>query len=707
MKKIVLIFVSLFTCLNCIKAQTDFTEAQLRYNRLLELNPYIQSTNSAVSWQKRYKSTNSIALKLIKENFKEGRNNFLLLIQKNLYNKISFEIQRYISDVCTNVGLGYSLVCFEGGTPQQIKEYIRTKKHRIKAVIFTGDIPPAFFKKYISKEKVECTPTDLYYMDFDGSWETDITGNMFTRYRVKKGELPSMIVARIAPGYDGTQTETDLIKSYFDKNHEYWEQGEPSNNKRALSYTALDWEKFEEQTTAPLKVYNYNVIASPVGKNILESHNKKNFLTNYLFDLCSNTYSFAYIACHSTPNQHEGDKELLSASDILEKPIKVLGLNLYACSAGNWTYSRGLQNNLAGAYLFGKKSKVLVCIASTQAGSMYSNTFFFRDLAEGKRIGDSFLLWWKRNISPYSEAFNQYWHYGLSIFGDPFIRFTRPVDLFISKKNQDYGCEPFSEEDYKNSPDIWIRYPGDISNKRVLYKPNSPVEIVVRVLNRGNVPSKGNEKLRIYWALNYTNMNRDDFKGKNYLDGIKTGGFVAEKEIPSVMPGRAVFLKIPWLLQDPKQFKIEKISYDLLAEIDGGEDPLKGDALAELDLYIKQHNNVGFHEKVFTHYEGPIYEIDPGFPGLIKNTKSPYYELDVFPTIVKDNLSIKFPKNLAIGEYLLCVVNIENGKQDIIKFTLDYTYQKNFDVSNYAKGKYKLVLLNNQGISYGQGFFII
>lgn len=182
-----------------------------------------------------------------------GKNTGLIfiLVDPGLYPDITYEINRYVSDVTDE---GYNPEVYAEGWADEfeVRSLLQSGYQRgMVGSFLVGDIPVARYE--IANDYNEYGyaefPIDLFYMDIDGDWiDSDVNG-IFDDHFAGSGDIEADIwVGRL---YASTITipgenELSLIKNYFDKNHEY-RMGNLSLFDRALVYVDDDWIDWSEQ----------------------------------------------------------------------------------------------------------------------------------------------------------------------------------------------------------------------------------------------------------------------------------------------------------------------------------------------------------------------------------------------------------------------------------------------------------------------------
>ncbi|MBW6537843.1 MAG: S8 family serine peptidase, partial [Mariniphaga sp.] len=118
------------------------------------------------------------------------------------------------------------------------------------------------------------------------------------------------------------------------------------------------------------------------------------------------------------------------------------------------------------------------------------------------------------------------------------------VDLYIRDLEDDFGIEPNEAEAGTPmwiSPDIWIRNQNDGTVNQIHenpeYSATNPVYVYLRVTNKGEETSTGNEKLHLYWAKAGTDLVwKDYWDGSVSVNGIPMGGILGDQNVPIINP---------------------------------------------------------------------------------------------------------------------------------------------------------------------------
>lgn len=343
----------------------------------------------------------------------------LVLANSDIYDQIADKIERYAYDIATAYDCDVIVEKIGGGTHVDIKNLILSYQTNLNGVVFIGDIPYASFELANDHNKYGYRkwPCDLYYMDLDGTWE-DADGNSI--YDTHTGNrLPEIFVGRISTINMGrSASEIELLNSYFDKNHEFWNGPTTVNGQSGLSYVDKDWADLSSHKSDIQYLYGSANYESKI-------YGDANFgKADYLSRLNNYDYEFIHVSCHTSPTYMAMSGGSISANEIYANGTDAIGYNLFCCSACNWTATSSSSTSgfLAGSYIYNPHKKSLVAVGSTKTGSMLYFSDFFIPLGQGKPIGIAFKEWWSV-VNRYAEQSRISWFYGMTIIGDPMINF--------------------------------------------------------------------------------------------------------------------------------------------------------------------------------------------------------------------------------------------------------------------------------------------
>ena len=180
-----------------------------------------------------------------------------------------------------------------------------------------------------------------------------------------------------------------------------------------------------------------------------------------------------------------------------------------------------------------------------------------------------------------------------------------PADLYVRDSVGDIGDEPSNASRLWASPDIWIE---DMAGNRVNPYGDDDYNVCVRIHNRSDNASLGNERLLLNWAkagidLNWSgSWTGEEFficKGKK----VPKGGYVGDINgvvIPSIPAHSNYVIKIKWHVPKPEDysecFKGKQLwHYCLLARVYDGHPILHENesSISVRDL-VRDNNNVAW-----------------------------------------------------------------------------------------------------------------
>ncbi len=280
--------------------------------------------------------------------------------------------------------------------------------------VLVGDFPVAWYEidGCWDKRGHEEFPTDLFYMDMDGTFgDYDSDG----LYDTHSGNVaPDIWLGRLTASplnLDGTD-EISLLQNYFYKNHQYRCGLAPVLN-RALVYVDDDWAYTSDW-------WNY-CAAYGFGERTFVDDTYDTWDTDYEFRL-PQSYEFIQVCVHSTSTYHTFQRpgDIWGDTDVMElKAIDPVAYfyNLFACSNARYT----TMNYMAGWYVF-CQDYGLAALGSTKTGSMLEFDDFYPSLGQQKPIGEAYFDWWNAQSEYGFEDWEKCWYYGMTLIGDPTLR---------------------------------------------------------------------------------------------------------------------------------------------------------------------------------------------------------------------------------------------------------------------------------------------
>ncbi len=175
-----------------------------------------------------------------------------ILVEESIYSAIESTLQTYIQDIQA-AGYIATTSTLQGGDPTQVKNWLKEQyQDDYTMFFFIGDIPAAW-----AEVSGSVFPSDLFYLDLDGEWLDTDNDQVYESHTAGSGDMaPEITIGRL---YSSTLymygTETELINSYLQKNHQY-RIGELNQPWRGLEYIEEDW---WDMDVALQNVYSDNV----------------------------------------------------------------------------------------------------------------------------------------------------------------------------------------------------------------------------------------------------------------------------------------------------------------------------------------------------------------------------------------------------------------------------------------------------------------
>lgn len=339
--------------------------------------------------------------------YKRGR--LLVLVDSDIYDKVSASIDQYVLDVGRD-GYWATIHVVHSGKPSDIRTFLRSK--RPVGAVMVGAIPVPWFEMDNDFHGAHSEfPCDLYYMDTNGTW-TDPDGD--GKFNSHSGDVnPEIWIGRLyTPTANGNNA--DLINDYFARNHKF-RLGQLGHARSALAYVDDDWQGFDDCELD--QMFPSSAITKYTNPNITDGD---------LYRAEVNSLrSWVQLCAHSWPHGHalrvpaQNNNEYVRSDYFRDiNPPNAHFYNLFCCGPGKYTTA----DYLAGWYIFDKKgggrNNGLTAVASAKSGSMLMFADFYKPLGRGKVIGDAFVDWWKKR-GPSHDLNERRWYYGLTLLGDP------------------------------------------------------------------------------------------------------------------------------------------------------------------------------------------------------------------------------------------------------------------------------------------------
>jgi hypothetical protein len=351
----------------------------------------------------------------------------LIIVHSSIFSQVEDKIKRYALDINNVYGCAIKMDIVSNAEYTDIKFLILSELTDLDGVVLIGDLPAAWYEvsnDYDTYGHAEW-PCDLYYMDTDGVWGDSDLDEIYDSHT---GNVqPEIFVGRISTANMGTLiSEKTGLENYLDKDHQFWNGQLTVNRKFGLSYTDADWDDISYFKTDIQYLYGSENYDGFLYKDY-PSYGK----TDYLSRLSNDRYEFIQLSCHSSYNYHYmAGSSYIYGNEIFNSETEAIGYNLFCCSGCRWTSvsSSSPYGYLAGAYIYNNNTSGLVVIGSTKTGSMLVFSQYYQPLGAGKTVGEAFVSWWVNGCGTSHSSYEVYWHYGMSVIGDPMINFFQVQD---------------------------------------------------------------------------------------------------------------------------------------------------------------------------------------------------------------------------------------------------------------------------------------
>jgi hypothetical protein len=207
-----------------------------------------------------------------------------ILVDETLHPAIETRLNQYIDDLSFE-GYEVFLQQVSGGTPEDIKAWIRQRYEAGNAgIFFIGDVTAAWAE--VSGDQF---PSDLFYMDLDGTWLDENYDGIFEVHEAGSGDMgPEVYVCRLYTSTLSYDSEETMINDYFEKVHAY-RTGELTQPWRGLEYVEEDW---YDMDVALDMVYGANVTRYDYGFfTTADDYLNQMDLGQHFVQVCVHSYS--------------------------------------------------------------------------------------------------------------------------------------------------------------------------------------------------------------------------------------------------------------------------------------------------------------------------------------------------------------------------------------------------------------------------------
>jgi hypothetical protein len=361
----------------------------------------------------------------------------IIFIDNRLRDNIQNCITQFKQDLANENLVAYQYnITIEGLNASSLRNLLigLWKKNSIKGCIMIGDLPYILWENHPDALPDMQFPVDYFFMDLDGQW---IDEDMNGAYDKHEGDIaPEIWVGRICASIvEGNEVE--LIRDYFQKNHNYRTNVNISPwSRKALAYldngifsiapiygNSTIYLEYIENTSLCLEPYGQDlemIFDTPENSNVANAH-------DYIERLNSTGgYELVWLYGHgfqwSAP--YYGHHTFTPSSEIhwgfyLKSSPKAVFYIWDICEAAEFNS----QNCLGNSAIFGN-GWGLVSMGMTHTGYPQSQFFqFFNKLHQQEIVGEAFMTVWNSIIGldgaiDYDES--KKW----VILGDPTLRLS-------------------------------------------------------------------------------------------------------------------------------------------------------------------------------------------------------------------------------------------------------------------------------------------
>jgi peptidase C25-like protein len=342
--------------------------------------------------------------------FPKGK--FAIAVNADLYQAIKPAIDQYIIDLAYD---GYFATSYKikGGKPQEFREFLKGLPGIVGAVLVGNIAVPWFEMDDDFYNQHSEFPSDLYYMDLNGTWTDSDADGKFNAH--SDNVQPEIFVSRLwTPTGDGN--DAALINDYFRRNHEF-RKGLLGYSRTGLAFVEDDWVGFDDCALDWMfPAADIEVVKDPAQTTGDRFKSEINQLR-----------AWATICAHSSPFGHAFGSEWVPNTEISDvNPPNAFFYNLFACSNARFTEP----GYMGGWYIFdrpgGGINNGLAAVGSTKTGSMLMFENFYAPMSAGKSVGAAYKDWWNA-LGTSHDLSDRQWFYGLTLLGDPTMNWWNGV----------------------------------------------------------------------------------------------------------------------------------------------------------------------------------------------------------------------------------------------------------------------------------------
>ena len=401
-----------------------------------------------------------------------------VLVDQSLYNTLTTEISQYISDL-ESEGYATKLSVDTWSSPETIRALLQAEQgNGLVGAVLIGQIPLAQFNlpENLHESYRHDFHTSMFYMDLDGEWGGIDQGVYTTHTGQTDAEIWVGLIR--AESLTATGTESDILKDYFDRVHDYRNGNHYEPPARAFrlyhtiqpNYQDLErlYSEIDDpgcQTKAADLVsflndpngYQMAVINTASGPNTHHFHQQPCWPLSEEYWTTDHSHGDVDANCPATPiDCPDGDCDV-DFEDVQAANPKIWFYHLATSETGRFDR----QNNLSGQYVFGTDYGLAALAAGQHT---ITGDHFYRQLADGLSFGEAYRIDMNEFIAKFNGGANTstVWcpdwdegfgaeplnriFYAVSVFGDP--------TLTVPKHVEDPVVVPYTQRVNVGGPEI-------------------------------------------------------------------------------------------------------------------------------------------------------------------------------------------------------------------------------------------------------------
>ncbi len=329
------------------------------------------------------------------QDYNPNKKTISIFIDKSIYNSLTLEINRFRQDIINDWDVNVFIFYNSWANEEDIRSILKNiyEDFKLSGVIFIGEVP----YRLITNSPTGDYPSDAFYKDFYNECDYDPNGNIISDSLWTKcffgdpWNYNEFWIGRIKPPVSGEEGR-DLLKSYFNRNHEY-RIGNKEYSEDMLAYLEIledpltDGENIIEGFLESIELgqlFTRNQIKLLTPKQN-QGYNNCSMDITYLNEMKNNSYKYVFLNAHGSPEIHMCN---ILGDDIKTNPPNAMFYEFRSCSVGD--YSK--ENYMAGLYVFSGEGLIANAASTIIYGSTVVDVPFSKFLARGLSFGESWLL---------------------------------------------------------------------------------------------------------------------------------------------------------------------------------------------------------------------------------------------------------------------------------------------------------------------------